>query len=268
MLVGNRQGAGPELSGRGYRCFATARREESVAELGAEGFEALRLDVNDAGSIREAVAGVIADAGRIDMLVNNAGRSAFAPIAEMPLEKVEEILATNLMGPLAMTQAVVPHMAARGRGCIVNVASIVGSVPTPFGGAYSTSKAALRTLSEVLRMEVEPFGIDVVVVEPGSIRSDVAKKSLREPERYAAGSSLYSRVAESIERRAEASQAAPMETAEFARRLADAITRPRPPRTVRIGAAMGSLLLLERLPGALRDRLLSRHFELDRLKQK
>jgi NAD(P)-dependent dehydrogenase (short-subunit alcohol dehydrogenase family) len=257
-----------ELAGRGDRCFATARREESVAELAAEGFEALRLDVNDGESLRAAVDAVMTAAGRIDMLVNNAGRSAFAPIAEMPLEYVEEIFTTNVMGPLAVIQAVVPHMAAHGRGCIVNVSSIVGSVPTPFGGAYCASKAALGSLSEVLRMEVEPLGIDVVVVEPASIRSEVANKSLRESERYAAESSLYTEVAESIEQRAKASQDSPMETDEFARRLADALEKPRPPRVVRIGAGMKSLLFLERLPGAQRDRLLGRHFGLDRLKKK
>lgn len=252
------------LRGRGQRCFATARSAPAVEELRAEGLEALRLDVTDDASIAAAIDAVVGRAGRIDLLVNNAGQGLFGPLAEVPLERVDAVLAANLRGPLAVAQAVVPVMARQSWGRIANVGSMVGVVPTPFAGAYSASKAALHMLSEVLRMEVAPLGIEVMVIQPGAVRSEVADKAPLDLERYAATTSLYHRVADRIRARAGASQENPTDTDEFARQLADALLRRRAARTVRLGRGVGFLPLLTRLPGGVRDRLLARRFGLDR----
>jgi len=256
-----------ELHGRGHRCFATARRVESLRELGEEGLETLPLDVTDAVSIDAGVRAALGRAGRIDMVVNNAGFSVFGPLAEVSLDAARRLFETNLFGALAVVQAVLPHMGARRCGRIVNVGSMVGVVPTPFAGVYCASKAALHAMSEVLRMEVEPLGVEVVVVQPGAVRSSVAEKSAVDRERYAGASSLYRAVAGDIDRRAAASQADPMATEEFARRLAAAITAARAPRVVRLGNRVGALRVLERLPGAVRDRLFARQFGLDKLRR-
>src|SRR4029453_11362793 len=125
-----------ELARRGQRCFASARRPESVRELEAEGLEAVRLDVDDPDGVRAAVAAVLERAGRIDLLVNNAGQSLFGPLAELPLARLDAVYRTDLRGPLAVTQAVVPAMAKQGFGRIANVGSLVGVVPEPRTGAY------------------------------------------------------------------------------------------------------------------------------------
>ena len=249
-----------ELARRGQRCFASARRPEAVRELEAEGLEAVCLDVDDPDSIRAAVGAVLERAGRIDLLVNNAGQSLFGPLAELPLERIDAVYRTDLRGPLAVAQAVVPAMAKQGWGRIANVGSMVGVVPTPWTGAYCAMKAALHTLSEVLRVEVAPLGIEVIVVQPGAVRSEVANNAPVDLERYATPDSLYRGAVDAIRRRSQASQRNPTEAEDFARSLADALTRPRAPRVVRIGRGTGFLPLLAALPGAWRDRLFARAF--------
>lgn len=251
-----------ELARRGQRCFASARRAESVRELEAEGLEAVRLDVDDPVGVRAAVDAVLERAGRIDLLVNNAGQSLFGPLAELPLERLDAVYRTDLRGPLAVAQAVVPAMAKQGWGRIANVGSLVGVVPTPWTGAYCAVKAALHTLSEVLRMEVAPLGIEVIVVQPGAVRSEVANNAPVDLERYSAPDSLYRDAVGAIRRRSQASQRNPAEAADFARALADALTRARAPRVVRLGRGSGAITLLAMLPAALRDRLFARAFGL------
>ncbi|MDJ0864865.1 MAG: SDR family oxidoreductase [Myxococcota bacterium] len=238
-----------EFARRGHRCFATARREEAVEALRKEGFEAVSLDVTDAGSIRDAVACVLERAGRIDVLVNNAGMSLFGPLAEIPLGDVRRMVDTNLLGPLAVVQAVFPTMAKQRSGRIVNVGSIVGVVPTPWVGAYAGAKAGLHVISEALRMEVSPWGIDVIVVQPGAVRSDVAEKApvhARTPH--------YAPIADAIEQRSQASQTrGPMPAEDFARQVVDAVLRPKPPLTVRAGGGLGLLRALRLLPRSVRE---------------
>jgi len=256
-----------ELTGRGQRCFASARRPAALTALAAEGLETVALDVGDPASIAVAVEQVLARAGRIDLLVNNAGQSLFGPLAEVPLERVDALLDVNLRGPLAVAQAVIPAMARQGSGRIANVGSMVGVVPTPWTGAYCASKAALHTLTDVLRMEVAPLGIDVVLVVPGAVRSEVANNAPLDLERYAAPGSLYRDAVAHIRRRSQASQQRPTEAADFARALADALTRARAPREVVLGSGTGFLPVLRRLPAALRDRIFARQFGVDALRR-
>jgi NAD(P)-dependent dehydrogenase (short-subunit alcohol dehydrogenase family) len=138
-------------------------------------------------------------------------------------------------------------------------------VPTPWTGAYCAVKAALHTLSEVLRMEVAPLGIEVIVVQPGAVRSDVANNAPVDLERYAAPDSLYRDAVAAIRRRSQASQRNPTEADAFARVLADALTRPRAPRVVRLGGGSAAIALLSRLPTAWRDRIFARAFGLTSL---
>jgi NAD(P)-dependent dehydrogenase (short-subunit alcohol dehydrogenase family) len=254
-----------ELRARGHRTFATARRLESIADLAGAGIETVRLDVKDRESIGAAVQTVLDRAGRLDVLVNNAGVNIFGPVAELPLESLREIFETNVLGLAAVTQAVFPHMADRRAGRIVNIGSIVGALPTPFAGAYCASKSAVHLLSDVLRMEVRPFGIDVVVVQPGGVKSSIADSGSVGLERYRAPSSRYHRVYDGIEKRAYASQNNPMPAEEFARELITQMLATPPPRLIRLGAGMDVLPHLIEMPGEQRDAMLSTTYGLDAL---
>jgi NAD(P)-dependent dehydrogenase (short-subunit alcohol dehydrogenase family) len=246
--------------------YGTARRPETLAELTALGGVALALDVTDPESIRSAVDATIAGSGRIDMLINNAGQNLIGPLAEIPLEMVGRMFETNVTGLLAVTQAVFPHMAKARSVRIVNIGSVVGLLPTPFAGAYCATKAAVHMLSEVLRMEAAPFGIDVVVVQPGGVQSKISETGSSDLARYDRPSSLYYPVRGGIAKRANASQDRALSAADFAREVAEAVLRERAPQVVRAGRGARVYPLLSRLPSRARSRILHRVFELDRLK--
>jgi len=255
-----------ELARRGQRVFATARRAETLASLRSENLEPLALDVTDPDSIARAVGAVIErTGGRIDMLINNAGLNASGPLAEMPLQEIRALFETNVLGLLAVTQAVFPHMAKAKQGRIVNIGSVVGVLPTPFAGPYCASKSAVHMLSEVLRMEVAPFGVDVIVVQPGGVRSSISDNAQQTLARYAQDFVLYRPFARQIEKRARTSQeTGPMDTDRFARELSAQLLRRRPSLQIRLGSGARVLPRLASLPFALRDRILSRRFGLDR----
>jgi NAD(P)-dependent dehydrogenase (short-subunit alcohol dehydrogenase family) len=255
-----------ELHARGHRPFATARRPDSIRDLAAAGIDTVQLDVKDPASIRTAVQKVIDTAGRIDVVVNNAGVNVFGPLAEVPLESLRDIFETNVLGVAAVTQAVFPHMADRHAGRIVNVGSIVGVLPTPFAGGYCATKSALHMLSEVLRMEVSPFGIDVVVVQPGGVKSSIADSGVRGIERYRSESSRYHRTYAGIEKRAYASQDNPMLAEDFARELVTHAFAIPAPRLIRLGTGTELVARFAEMPVEQRDAMLSANFGLDALK--
>ncbi len=154
----------------GHRVFATGRRPESLAELGP-GIEALPLDVTDGDAIHRVVSDVVARAGRIDVLVNNAGYGQMGTVEDIPLERWRAEFDVNVFGLIAVTQAVLPHMRARRAGRVINIGSIAGRIAYPFGGAYCASKFAVEAISDALRLEVERFGVRVVLIEPGPIHT-------------------------------------------------------------------------------------------------
>jgi NAD(P)-dependent dehydrogenase (short-subunit alcohol dehydrogenase family) len=154
-----------ELARRGHEVVATARRPETLADLDVA--LKLVLDVDSDESVRAAVA----QAEGVDALVNNAGWSAHGPIEKVPLEEVRRMFETNFFGAARMIQAVAPKMRARQSGVIVNVSSMAGRVAAPLAGFYAASKFALEALSEALHLELGHFGIRVVVIEPGFVKS-------------------------------------------------------------------------------------------------
>ena len=172
-----------------------------------------------------------------------------------------------MIGLVAVAQAVIPSMAARGRGRIVNVGSVVGILPTPYAGAYCASKAAVHSLSDVLRMEVAPFGIDVVVVQPGGVRSAISETGSSDIERYRTEGSLYRAGWDGIHKRAWASQQGAMPAEDFAREMvAQAFADPAP-RLIRLGTGSDSLPRMAELPGEERDAMLSASFGLEALRR-
>lgn len=169
------------LLDRGDTVVATARDPRSLADLVdkyPDAVLALPLDVTDAGQVRAAVDAAVA-AGPIDVLVNNAGHGLLGALEELSGEEIRDVLAVNLLGALAVTRAVLPHMRARRRGHIVQMSSVGGVIGNPGHAIYATSKFALEGASEALAGEVAPFGIGVTIVEPGPFRTEFLGRSLR-----------------------------------------------------------------------------------------
>jgi NAD(P)-dependent dehydrogenase (short-subunit alcohol dehydrogenase family) len=167
----------------GHRVFATARSPESIADLA--GAEPLALDVTDSDSIRRAFGEALSHAGRIDVLVNNAGYGQMGAVEDVPVSKWREEFDVNVFGAIEVTQAALPTMRRQGTGTIVMIGSIGGKISYPFGGAYCASKFALEAISDALRLEVRPFGIRVVMIEPGPIHTRFAETAEHGAEPFA-----------------------------------------------------------------------------------
>lgn len=158
------------LARSGHTVYATARNVDDLEELAAAGCRVLPLDVTEESSMSSAVSAALAD-GPIDVLVNNAGYSQSGALEALPVDRLRRQLETNLIGPVRMCQLVLPAMRSQRRGLIVNVSSMGGVLTFPGGGAYHASKHALEAASDALRFEVAGFGVNVVVVRPGLIRT-------------------------------------------------------------------------------------------------
>jgi NAD(P)-dependent dehydrogenase (short-subunit alcohol dehydrogenase family) len=160
----------------GDTVVAAVRRPEALDELAAEYpglIDPVTLDVTDIAAIDTAVAGALDRHGRIDVLVNNAGRTQVGAVEETTPEELRALVELHLLGPAALTRAVLPHMRARGRGAVVMMSSVGGQVSMPGFGAYCATKFGLEGLAEALAAEVAPFGIKVLVVEPGAFRTNL-----------------------------------------------------------------------------------------------
>jgi NAD(P)-dependent dehydrogenase (short-subunit alcohol dehydrogenase family) len=163
------------LARAGWTVYASARRLESLAELQSAGLKTLALDVTDEESMRAAVDGVERDCGAVGVLINNAGYSQSGAIETVPLEVARRQFETNVFGAMRLAQLVVPNMRAQRWGKIVNVGSMGGRLTFPGGGYYHATKHALEALSDALRFELQGFGIDVILLEPGLIRTDFGR---------------------------------------------------------------------------------------------
>lgn len=160
------------LSRQGFTVYAAARRVERMAALGEAGIRPVRLDVTDEASLVACVGRVIAESGRIDVLVNNAGYGSYGALEDVSLAEARRQVEVNLFGLARLTQLVLPHMRAQGSGRIVNVSSMGGKIYEPMGSWYHATKFAVEGLSDSLRLELAPFGIRVVVIEPGAIKTE------------------------------------------------------------------------------------------------
>lgn len=156
----------------GHTVYASARRPEALEQLEAGGARTLALDVTSEDSMAEAVRQVEAEHGRVGTLVNNAGYGEYGTIEEADLDKVRTMFETNVFGLARMTQLVLPGMRAARRGRVINIGSMGGRIAFPVGGYYHATKYAVEAISDALRNEVRQFGLDVVLIEPGLIRTN------------------------------------------------------------------------------------------------
>ena len=176
LVTGGSSGIGFEAAQRlarmGHKVYAAARRTALMEPLKADGVTPLCLDVTDDASRRQCVDTILQREGRIDVLVNNAGYGYFGAVECVPLEDARRQLEVNVFGLAEMTRLVLPAMRSQHSGRIVNIASIAGRVVFPFGGWYNVSKFSVEALSDALRIELKPFGIDVAIIEPGCIKTE------------------------------------------------------------------------------------------------
>ena len=249
---------------RGFRVIATARRLESIAALEAQGMLTLPLDVTDSAAIQTTVGTILAQAGRIDILINNAGYGQFGPLMDISQNALRQQFAANVFAPLELVQRIAPVMKAQGKGVIVNIGSISGLVTTPFAGAYCASKAACHALSDALRLELKPFGIDVVTVHPGAILSNFGQAGEASLRHWNPSESWYAPLQNQIMNRAVLSQEDGMPAQRFANLIAKKVTHGKPPARIRLGPKSTWLPLLQQwLPTRLFEAILSRKFGLN-----
>lgn len=250
LITGCRSGFGlctaRLLAQQGHTVYAGLRDLETAGRLrestaGLSVFP-LQLDVTDSAQRMAAVEQITSTEGRIDALVNNAGIIIGGPLEEFSEEELRRVFEVNFFGLWALTQAVLPGMRALGRGTIVNVSSMSGRMGMPTMGAYAASKHALSGMSESLRMELQPFGVRVVLIEPGPYKTDIFSRN----QRICAGAqrpespyrTLVDRAAV-IASRAEASGGDPLEVAA---RIAAVLVARNPP----LRNPMGPNVLLRR----------------------
>jgi NAD(P)-dependent dehydrogenase (short-subunit alcohol dehydrogenase family) len=158
-----------KLADNGFRVFGTSRAPQKIAPI--PGVETLPLDVTDATSVRAAVAGVIDRAGHIDVLVNNAGLGILGAAEESSIAQAQSLFDTNFFGVIRVTNEVLPHMRHRGSGRIINISSVLGYLPAPYGALYSASKHAVEGYTESLDHELREYGVRALLVEPGYTRT-------------------------------------------------------------------------------------------------
>lgn len=186
LITGASSGIGYDaaatLAKQGHRVYAAARRVERMEPLKEYGVSIIRMDVTDEESMKQGLEEVLHAEGRIDVLVNNAGYGQLGAIENVSLEEARRQVEVNLFGLARLTQLVLPVMRQQGSGRIVNTSSVAGKMVIYFGGWYNVTKYAVEAFSDALRMEVKPFGIDVVKIEPGAIKTDwglIAAENLR-----------------------------------------------------------------------------------------
>ena len=182
LITGGSSGIGKSigefLHHKGFVVYGTSRNPEKVVNAI---FPLIALDVRDVDSINKAVAKVIAISGRLDVVINNAGVGITGPLEEIPTAEIKNNFETNLFGPIEVIKAVLPQMRAQQSGLIINITSIAGYMGLPYRSVYSASKGALELITEALRMEVKPFGIQITNVAPGDFATNIAAGRFHAP---------------------------------------------------------------------------------------
>ncbi|MBD3944085.1 oxidoreductase [Nocardioides ganghwensis] len=187
LVTGGSSGIGEAtaraLLAKGFAVYAVARRVERMSALESEGVHVFAMDVTDDASMVAGIERIITEQGRIDVLVNNAGYGSYGAVEDVPIDEARRQFEVNVFGLARLVQLVTPHMRSRRSGRIINISSIGGKFYEPFGAWYHATKFAVEGFSDSLRMELRPFGIQVVLIEPGPIRTEwneIARDSLLE----------------------------------------------------------------------------------------
>ncbi len=266
LITGCSSGIGRALADvfktAGYAVWATARKDSDLAALAEAGFNAVALDVNDGEAAQRLAERLAGEIGGLDVLINNAGYGAMGPLLDGGAEAMRKQFETNVFSIVGVTRAFFPLL-RRSRGLVVNIGSVSSVLVTPFAGAYCASKAAVHALSDALRLELAPFSIEVMEVQPGAIASSFGANASQQAEALIREDSPWWPLREGIRARANASQDNPTPALHFARQLLAAVQANKRPRLLRLGNGSRALpLMATLLPKALLERVLSKRFGL------
>ncbi len=241
-----------KLKSLGYTVYAAARRVDRMRDLAKAGINVLALDVTDDASMQAGIDSIISMSGRIDVLVNNAGYGSYGAVEDVSLQEARTQFDVNVFGAVRLIQLVLPHMRRNRSGTIVNITSMGGKIHTPLGAWYHGTKFALEAISDCLRMEVQPFGIDVVVVEPGGIKTEwagIAANKLLEVSGNGAYATQARPMAESMIGETSRERQSPPEL--IAETIGKAVTARRPKTRYAVGFGAKPMIFMR---GLLSDR--------------
>jgi NAD(P)-dependent dehydrogenase (short-subunit alcohol dehydrogenase family) len=249
LLTGASSGIGYDaaimLAQQGHKVYAAARRVEKMEPLREKGIIPIYMDVTDETSMDEGVRAVMDAEGRIDVLVNNAGYGYFGAIENVPMEDARRQVEVNVFGLANLCQKVLPIMRKQGSGRIVNTSSVAGRSVLYYGGWYHVTKYSVEALSDALRMEMKPFGIDVVMIEPGAIKTDwgpIAAKHLAESSKGTAYEETALNEAKAIQWLYNSNHLS--KPSLVTKAIKKAVNRRHPRARYRIGAFSGTLVFL------------------------
>ncbi len=252
LITGTSSGIGRAtalaLADAGHITFATARHVESINDLKQQGLQTLALDVINEQSMTKAISTIESQTDGIDILVNNAGYSEMGPIEEVSMERIRLQFETNVFGLIRLCQLVLPGMRHKRSGYMINISSMGGEFTTPLAGIYHASKYAVESISDALRFEVQPFGVHVVIVQPGVVRTRSAStvaQSLRSDKSspYFAQIDGFKRF---LEKNTAESDASAISAEAVAKVIVDAIEAPQPKTRYKVGDEAEQLPRLRR----------------------
>ncbi|OJA15127.1 hypothetical protein AZE42_11094 [Rhizopogon vesiculosus] len=234
---------------QGCTVYATSRRLETM-----DGFkhpvEKRAMDVTSDDDVTLTVQSILEEQGKIDIVVNNAGAIAIGPLLDMTSDQAKRAFDVNTLSILRVAKAVIPSMVERKQGLIINIGSIVGNIPTAWNGLYCAAKAAVHALSDVLAMECKPFGVKVMLVAPGSVKSNISANQAATLE--LPPTSIYKAYFDRVYERMYASQGKEsMATDEFARRVVAKALSPSPPGYMTLGGSARLFAFFQWLPRQL-----------------
>jgi len=221
-----------EFQSRGLQVLATARTKDKISDLGARGITTLAVDVDSASSVSQLLTDVTRiTGGKLDYLVNNAGRNYTVPALDVDLDEVESTFRTNVFAVMRMCKAFGPLL-IEAKGTIVQIGSLAGVMPYVFGSAYNASKAALHAYTNTLRVELQPFDVKVITIVTGGVKSNIARIDRTLPP-----DSVYLPIDTEYQRRTKHSQEVGMPAEKYAKSVVSQVLVRRPKRNVWEGSA-------------------------------
>ncbi len=262
LITGGSSGIGKSVGDflmlKGFTVYGTSRSPEKYT---SSNFPIIGLDVNKSYSIIDAVSTVIEKAGRLDVVINNAGVGITGPIEEIPMEEIRNNFETNFFGPINVIKAVLPQMRNQNSGLIINVTSIAGYMGLPYRGVYSASKGALELITEAFRMELKPFNIEMANVAPGDFATNIASGRYHAP---VLEKSPYKGPYGNTLRLMDSHVSAGKDPLEMAKAIHKIINTPKPKVHYKVGEFMQkfSIVLKRILPDKVYEKLLMNHYKL------
>ncbi|KQY57784.1 alcohol dehydrogenase [Nocardioides sp. Root140] len=242
------------LLGKGFRVIGTSRNPKSLRDDQlVEGVEWLALDLED----RASIVACAQAAGPVDVLVNNAGESQSGPLEELPVDALDRLFQLNVLGPVQLTQLLLPGMRERGYGRVVMIGSMIASFPLPYRSSYAATKAAIRAFATAAREELAPYGVWLTTVEPGSINTGISQRRTK----YVADDSPYKRECNIVIARLDELEAGGVSAHDVAATLCEAIEAEKPRSLYARGSNAPLVFALRRVaPRGLVETITARKF--------